>query len=340
MLLLLLVACRDRTPPGSGSFEPTDPPVPDTTPSDPSPVDTDTGPAESALEVLEVGLGLGGNGCALLSDRSVRCWGDEIWMEEVPSPSASFVQLATRSWEKCAIRDDGRVECWCRGHYTDICNHVPTGSFVRVETSGSLGCAQAADGILTCWDGQPNQPNPVRDRAPAEPVADFDLDGEIGCALRLDGSPLCWGGTQLFSPYWEVDETGYFGLGEAPPLDLTYTDIAVGTRSGCALDTEAELHCWGTSAQGIEFPDAPPGPWASVRASGDQTCGLRPDGAVECWGIIPDYDPVIEIQVEVPPDPLRFVTIGGDDACGITTDGQLVCWGVDSDGYLADLPTW
>jgi hypothetical protein len=143
---------------------------------------------------------------------------------------------------------------------------------------------------------------------------------------------------ELFSPYWEAD--GEFGLGEVPPLDLVYTQVALGGRFGCALDVDGEIHCWGTSPWLEDFPDAPPGPFSWVGASDLEACGARTDGSVECWGTT-DYPapPPPIVQLEAPTDvDLVSVELGGHAACGVEADGGIVCWGEDPSGYLQQVP--
>jgi hypothetical protein len=258
----------------------------------------------------------------------------------VPEVHVDLTQLSITGTTKCGITSRGDVGCWCLQEYGEVCAFLPPGEFIRVETSADAACAQRPDGTLSCWSGYPGSPNGVRDEAPAAPVGDFDLDEEIACAVRADGSLTCWGGTQLFSPSNEAD--GDFGLGEAPPLDLTYTDVAVGARFGCALATDGEVHCWGINPWNLaSFPDAPPGPFTQIAASGADACGLHSDGTVECWGTTQENvdPPPPDTQALAPGGSFLTVALGQRAACGVRPGGGLVCWGEDPYGAFESLPS-
>ncbi|MEQ1567658.1 MAG: RCC1 domain-containing protein [Myxococcota bacterium] len=287
---------------------------------------------------VSVDVGMVGNGCALRSDGAARCWGDEDWMGQGPGENADLVQLSSDYVNTCGVGRDGRVKCWCgpvQGN--PPCGSELTGEFLQVEVASDAACARDLGGVIRCFDGyQGYTPALMRD-IPVDPMIDLSISENLGCALRLDGSPTCWGATWMFSPTGEPD--GDFGLGEAPPLDLTYTDIAVGDRFGCALAVDGEVHCWGTDPWLQDFPSAPPGPFTQIAADYMEACGLHPDGRVECWGTTDNLTPPPPVvQTEAPDEPLTSVALGDHAACGVTLDGRLRCWGKDPDGRFADLP--
>jgi hypothetical protein len=50
--------------------------------------------------------------CALLQDRTVRCWDDDV---ATPVPGLTgAVAIATGRWHSCALVEDGRVRCWLK----------------------------------------------------------------------------------------------------------------------------------------------------------------------------------------------------------------------------------
>ncbi len=85
----------------------------------------------------------------------------------------------------------------------------------------------------------------------------------------------------------------------------------------------AILLAWGCAGSaGPEAWESPEGTdWAQVAASAhNATCGLRGDGAAECWGYDAD-------QGMTPPDvPLVRMDVGYS-VCGVTKDAALVCGG-------------
>ena len=83
--------------------------------------------------------------------------------------------------------------------------------------------------------------------------------------------------------------------GPAVPADhgeLPKTMDAAGALSGlmttphpfesCGLRPDGEVACWGTNWFGQV--DAPAGPFVAIDAGASHSCGLRPDGSVTCWG--------------------------------------------------------
>ena len=63
------------------------------------------------------------------------------------------------------------------------------------------------------------------------------------------------------------------------------------------------------------------GEFASVSAGGLHTCGVRTDGAAECWG--DDYYG----QATPPSGQFASVSAGLFHTCGVRTDGAAECWG-------------
>jgi hypothetical protein len=103
----------------------------------------------------------------------------------------------------------------------------------------------------------------------------------------------------------------------------------VGRDHACALDTEGEAHCWGSTQVYTPFPAAPPGPWASIFAQNAFACGLRADGTADCWYDLGDLvDPG---QWAVPDEKWAQIGLGEWSACGVTLDGRGICFPSDFD---------
>ena len=83
-------------------------------------------------------------------------------------------------------------------------------------------------------------------------------------------------------------------------------------------------------------PPTPPTPtsgdWIAVSAGGDHTCGIRADGAVDCWG-----DDSVG-QASPPPGRFTAVTTGYSFSCGIRSDGTVACWGWNGDDQATPPP--
>jgi alpha-tubulin suppressor-like RCC1 family protein len=70
------------------------------------------------------------------------------------------------------------------------------------------------------------------------------------------------------------------------------------------------------------------GAWVSVSVGGNQSCGIKEDGTLLCWG--GQY----EDELCPPEEQFSQVSVGAKHACGVTTDQRALCWGQATDGDL------
>src|SRR5688572_2806782 len=68
------------------------------------------------------------------------------------------------------------------------------------------------------------------------------------------------------------------------------------------------------------------GVFTSVSAYANHTCGLRSDGAIECWG---RNELGESPAILLPPSGQWFVSVsaGGGHGCAVRNDGVIHCWG-------------
>ena len=112
----------------------------------------------------------------------------------------------------------------------------------------------------------------------------------------------------------------------APQINQ-FEPISAGFYHTCGLREDGAVECWGYNRDGESSP--PGGRFAAVSAGSRHTCGLREDGAVDCWGWN-------EYGQSSPPGG-RFVAISAGDAhaCGLREDGAVECWGYDEYGQAS-----
>ena len=190
------------------------------------------------------------------------------------------------------------------------------------------------------------------------------------CAVRTNGEIECWGDNDT-------------GQADAPLGN--FSAVSAGNEYACAIRAgNGGIECWGGMAvwlwneeteknEKFYFQvDAPAGPFSAVSAGNIHACGLRTNGAIECWtnkgtqpyerpertpppgrfsavsagdvftcairagsGAIECWGDNEEGQAEPPPGRFTAVSAGSTShACGIRESGAIECWGLNSHGQL------
>lgn len=145
-------------------------------------------------------------------------------------------------------------------------------------------------------------------------------------------------------------------------LDGPITALAAGDGHTCAITTTTHAYCWGNGWYGQlgtgygDVGNKPtavtvtnPGAFESIAAGFMHTCGIRPGGEADCWGLIGlgglgdntgatscAYGELCRgIPVAVSGG-LSFsaLAVGGQRTCGIASGGTLYCWGANYAGQL------
>ena len=170
-----------------------------------------------------------GHTCALLSDRTVSCWGLNDFGEVGPGSTAEEVTSPTpvpgvtgavgiaAGWDHtCALLSDGTTTCWGQ------------------NASHELG---------TTLTGASTSPTPLATPgvSGATAIASF---GDFTCVLYPHGTVGCWG----------ADDQNELGGGNPPNtvsgLSGAATALATGLGSSCVLLTGGEIACWGDNSEG------------------------------------------------------------------------------------------
>lgn len=242
------------------------------------------------------------NTCALRADKTVTCWG----FEHVP-PTGTFEQVSA-GWEHgCGVRTDGQLACW--GENTEGQTDAPEGTFERVSSGNFFSCALTTEGKAQCWGLNFYQPLEI----PTDSLIDLSVGPKHACGLRKeDHTIVCWGqqGDGLLAApegrykrvyasavhscaLRESDSTAVcwgtsdpeLDRGQLDPIydDYQYIDLALGQTYSCGLRKEdGGVDCWGEGMWGAAY--GMEGPFIDIDAGQHTTCGLHPNGRLECWG--------------------------------------------------------
>jgi hypothetical protein len=252
----------------------------------------------------------GVSACALLSDGTIRCWGNNGGHYGEP-PAGTFASISLGG-TPCALRSDGTGVCWGRDASGNPTQAPPSGTYKQIAGGASsnvpLFCAIRSNDTLRCWGSGVSGTTPT---PPAGTYTQVRAGQSFACALRSDGAVACFG-----------DDNGT-GVTTAP--GGTFVDVAALNDYGaCALRaSDRTAVCWGLNQGGQINPPATA--FKQLTGLSDGVCGIRMDGTLECWGD--------DSQGYASPPTGTFDVI--DRNCGIRPDKTVVCWGSKNvDGIL------
>ena len=290
----------------------------------------------------------GSHSCALLSDGTLRCWGDNTFgqLGNVSVISATSTTPVTVSASGTAV-----------------------GGATAITASGAGACALFSDGTIKCWgandSGQLGNPG-FSGASSATPLAVTGVSGATRivagsgghhtCALLSNGSARCWGndtdgelgdGMMTSTSTAAVVQSGLGGI----------SSMAAGLYHTCAV-ISGQIRCWGANGNaqlgnpGITavrsltpvtvgtFSNA-----TAVAAALLHTCALVPPGLVYCWGANFNGElgsTTVTSSSSASPvyvsglSGVTALTGGSYHTCALLPDGSVTCWGENGDGRLGN----
>jgi alpha-tubulin suppressor-like RCC1 family protein len=115
-------------------------------------------PPEGTYTAVAAG---GWHTCALGSDSTLTCWGDNSFGQADP-PEGTYTAVDAGWAHTCSLRADGAITCW--GDNTHEQTSPPPGDYTDLAAGGTHTCALRADRTIVCWGtrGHPQPPDGVR----------------------------------------------------------------------------------------------------------------------------------------------------------------------------------
>ena len=289
------------------------------------------------------------NGCAILENESMVCWGDNEYGQlgdgtttgsVVPvyvnvAANETPVEVTVGQVTACALMESGNIYCWGSGYYGKMGNGEPwNDDYVNTEMRQVL-----------LPEGQGGQT--------------VSISGGHICTILDNGDVYCWGrGNQ--------GQLGYGGTSNRNipakvnlPGQRSAIAISTGTFMTCAITTDGMGYCWGENDEGqlgngttnsrwttpaeVLFPSgyAP----VSISAGDDFACALMDNRKVMCWGENNDGrlgqgplatdDETTPVWVSMEnSETAHFLDIGTKSACMILDSGGTKCWGTNEEGQI------
>ncbi len=231
--------------------------------------------------VLDISAG-NDHTCALLTDRTVKCWGSNALLgngnaanDKRPAQVTGITgatQITTGSAHSCAVLQDGTAKCWGENAFKKLGDGTSTDRTTPVTVAGLSGatqltggnshtCALTDAGDVTCWGR-----NPLTGAAIAAPTAvtgfaskvvAIDAGVHVNCAQLDTGALQCWGSNPkgllgngtLTNSATPVNVTGYEAGGTLLPqsnTDITLSGISI-TGTDSTLFTKTGGTCTSTT---------------------------------------------------------------------------------------------
>lgn len=304
-----------------------------------------------------------------------------VVMPALPAAALTTVaQIAPGGETSCAVMSDGSAYCWGDNTYGQMGDGTTTSSATPVLVSGGhtwasistnedtiagqLGantCGVTTTGVGYCWGD--NAHGEVGDATNTQRTSPTAVAGGhtwasivVGltdtCGITTTGDGYCWGANW----HGEIGDGTISGNYSPTAISggLTWSSLSEGQQATCGVTTTGDGYCWGANWVGAlgngttsdsHTPTAVSGAytWASISIGYISTCGVTTSGTGYCWGSnshgeVGDGTTVDESLPTSVAGGYTWAQIsqGGGTACGITTSGATYCWGNNAAGEVGD----
>jgi alpha-tubulin suppressor-like RCC1 family protein len=262
--------------------------------------------------------------CALIAG-GVKCWGDntegQLGSGSTESNSTTPIDVSglesgvdeivagPESSATCALKN-GQIWCWGWNKYKELNPKEVT--------------AQCSDGSSS----EPCSSTPVlvvdASGMDVQNVVSLSGGDQMMCATFQDRSVRCWGDDVV----GELGDNGASAPSTAVPVEprgeaATWTSIALGAATGCAIVSGTGISCWGFDYANY-VGDVGFGPGSAIiGGNGDSKSGNL------------YYSPVPRAVTALGTTVPDALAVGDYHACALT-QGNVSCWGKDTFGQLGN----
>lgn len=302
----------------------------------------------------------GSNGHGQLGDGSTARRFAPVSVSGLPGPSQA---LAAGGRHSCALHTNGSVRCWGDNQYGQLGATSGSGPQPPLAVTGLSGtiaaisigplhsCALNTGGRVSCWGyppfGQGAQPVTLADLVSG--IQAISAGGDHNCVLTTAGAVRCWG-SNLHGQFGYYGDNSPYATVAITGLESGIQAISAGLHHSCALATGGRVECWGSNTYGQGGSPAPVTVsgvhtgMQAVSAGGSHNCALSTGGAVRCWGNnllgqLGDGSGTsswMPVQVAGLGSGIQAISAGDLHVCALTTAGGVKCWGDNEFGQIGD----
>ncbi len=216
------------------------------------------------------------NACAITVNGDIRCFGaDTFGLLNPPTAGAPYSSLAMNTAHACAINRDNGIDCW--GVDSNDRLNAPAGTYQQVSVSTQQACAVDINGGVACWGSNDQGTTDVPADLPE--AVQVSSGSTASCALLTDGSTQCWGVQvpSLQGPFTQITTDSF---GADPSRSYVVCGLDVEGSISCESD-----RTFNGQVQPSSIDNIPPGNgYTAISSFSRNVCAINSDGEVECFG--------------------------------------------------------
>lgn len=291
--------------------------------------------------------------CALISDRTVRCFLNAP-PSTVTTPSVvNVLDIAVGTQHACALDTVGVVRCWGTASDGTVTPATAPRSVSlpavaqSIDAAGDTTCARLGDNTVACWSRTGVGVTAARVTGVTS-AAQLSVGSAHACVRNFDGTVGCWGSN--LNAQLGRGTLGGSDVAAAPVSLLTRAvEVRAGIASTCARRVDGSVRCWGFSidsydyarlgdgAAGARFTMTPVLGASSIAAAASSPGAFNPTFMLDTAGNVLRIDNTTGRGLVAVPGfgTVRSLAVA-DHQCAATTGGAVLCQGTNIAGRLGN----